>query len=127
MNLCIHSHGTPRANRGDRRRVPVMEMFLVGLCLSVFGFAIAAVAFGAATREESSKPAIQPAVPAVKPAASRFFSERVVPTIPLQVPIEVLLQQIENHVRLEQAAAESFVRFPTHDVLHSKTTSTFVN
>ena len=105
-----------------------MEMFLMGLCLSVFGFAIAAVAFGAATREESSKPAIQPALPAVKPAASRFFSERVVPTVPpLQVPIEVLLQQIENHVRLEQAAAESFVRFPTHDVLHSKTTSTFVN
>jgi hypothetical protein len=44
-----------------------------------------------------------------------------------QVPIEVLLLQIENHVRLEQAAAESFLAFPTHDHLHSKTPSPFVN
>jgi len=43
------------------------------------------------------------------------------------VPIEVLLYQIENHVRLEQAAAESFVAFPTQALLHSKTTSPFVN
>jgi len=35
--------------------------------------------------------------------------------------------QIENHVRLEQAAAESFVEFPTQALLHSKTTSPFVN
>ena len=46
---------------------------------------------------------------------------------PLQVPIEVLLLQIENHVRMEQAAAESFLASPTHDLLHSKTTSPFVN
>jgi len=44
-----------------------------------------------------------------------------------QVPIEVLLLQIENHVRLEQAAAESFVTFPTNAQLRSKTTSPLVN
>ena len=50
------------------------------------------------------------------------------PTVPpLQVPIEVLLLQIENHVRMEQAAAESFIAFPTQALLHSKTTSPFVN
>jgi len=43
------------------------------------------------------------------------------------VPIEVLLLQIENHVRMEQAAAESFIAFPSHALLHSKTTSSFVN
>jgi hypothetical protein len=59
----------------------------------------------------------------------RFFADRTAPSVPLQqqVPIELLIQQIENHIRLEQAAAESFVAFPTHDLLHSKTTSPFVN
>ncbi len=107
-----------------------MEMFLMGLCVSVFGLGVAAAAFGAATRSESSNSPVQPELPVVKPAVpTRFFSDRLVPTkVPEhQVPIEVLLQQIENHVRLEQAAAESFVEFPTHALLHSKTTSPFVN
>jgi hypothetical protein len=37
------------------------------------------------------------------------------------------LLQIENHVRMEQAAAESFLASPTNAQLHSKTTSPFVN
>jgi len=107
-----------------------MEMLLMVLCMSGFGFAVAALAFGAATRPQSSSPAVKPELPAVKTAVpARFFSNRVVPLAPPppQVPIEVLLQQIENHVRLEQAAAESFVEFPTHALLHSKTTSPLVN
>jgi hypothetical protein len=43
------------------------------------------------------------------------------------VPIEVLLLQIENHVRMEQAAAEVFLAFPSQARLHRKTTSPFVN
>jgi hypothetical protein len=108
-----------------------MEMLLMGLCMSVFGLGVAALAFGAATRSESSDSAVQPELPLVKAVApARFFSDRVPvpPTVlPRRVPIEVLLMQIENHVRLEQAAAESFVEFPTHALLHSKTTSPFVN
>ncbi len=112
-----------------------MEMLLMGLCMSVFGIGIAALAFGAATRSESSDSVVQPEVPLVKAVApARFFSDRVTapPTAPvtvpsLQVPIEVLLLQIENHVRMEQAAAEVFVAFPTEARLHSKTTSPFVN
>ena len=112
-----------------------MEMFLMGLCLSVFGMAIAAVAFGAATRSRSSDPTVQPQLPMVKAVApAHFFWERnavsatVPPAVPTwQVPIEVLLLQIENHVRMEQAAAESFLAFPTQALLHSKTTSPFVN
>ncbi len=105
-----------------------MEMFLMGLCLSLLGVAVAALTFRAATRPESSTPQVRPALPAVKAAPARFFSERGVPAIPSQqVPIEVLLLQIEKHVRLEQAAAESFVEFPSHALLHSKTTSPFVN
>ncbi|HET6934814.1 MAG TPA: hypothetical protein VFI72_08245 [Candidatus Angelobacter sp.] len=107
-----------------------MEMFLMGLCVSVFGLGVAVLAFGAATRQDSSAPAVKAAVPVMKEAPARFFSAGVVPAVPAtppQIPIEVLLQQIETHVRLEQAAAESFVEFPTHAVLHSKTTSAFVN
>lgn len=112
-----------------------MEMLLMGLCMAVFGMGVAAAAFGAATRSESSDAAVQPQLPLVKAVApARFFSDRaaVMPTVPpvvspRQVPIEVLLLQIENHVRMEQAAAESFLAFPTHALLHSKTTSPFVN
>lgn len=106
-----------------------MEMFLMAVCVSIFGLAVAALAFGAATRSESPEPAVQPPAPA-KAAPARFFADAVVPAVPAplpQIPIELLLQQIESHVRLEQAAAESFVNFPTHDVLHSKTSSPFVN
>lgn len=112
-----------------------MEMLLMGLCMAVFGMGVAAVAFGAATRSASSNSPLQPQLPLVKAAApARFFSDRaaVTPTVPpvalpRQVPIEVLLLQIENHVRMEQAAAESFLAFPTQARLHSKTTSPFVN
>jgi len=111
-----------------------MEMLLMGLCVAVFGMGVAAVAFGAATRSESSDSAVQPQLPLVKAVApARFFSDRVAvppppPAVPSwPVPIEVLLLQIENHVRMEQAAAESFIAFPTHALLHSKTTSPFVN
>jgi hypothetical protein len=111
-----------------------MEMLLMGLCMSVFGFGIAAAAFGAATRSKSSDSAVQPQLPLVKAATpARFFSDRAAatPTVPpvasRQVPIEVLLLQIENHVRMEQAAAEVFIAFPSQAHLHSKTASPFVN
>lgn len=112
-----------------------MEMFLMCLCMSIFGMGVAAAAFGAATRSESSDSTAQPRLPLVKAAAApRFFAETVaVPPatasiqLPIQVPIEVLLMQIENHIRQEQAAAESFISFPTQAHLHSKTSSPFVN
>ena len=109
-----------------------MEMFLMALCVSVFGMGVAALAFGAATRSESTNSAVQPEVPVAQVVApAHFFSDHVaVPNVVLphrQVPIEVLLMQIENHVRLEQAAAESFIEFPAQARLHTKTTSAFVN
>jgi hypothetical protein len=112
-----------------------MEMLLMGLCMAVFGMGIAALAFGAATRSESSDSPVQPQPSLVKPVVpARFFLDRaaVTPTMPpvippQQVPIEVLLLQIENHVRMEQAAAEMFLAFPSQARLHSKTTSPFVN
>ena len=108
-----------------------MEMFLMALCMTVFALGVAVAAFGAATRTGTPKAVAQPqpSLPKVV-APTRFFSDSpsAPPAIPSgQVPIEVLLLQIENHVRMEQAAAESFIAFPTEAQLHSKTASPFVN
>jgi hypothetical protein len=104
-----------------------MEMLLMGACLSVFGLAVACLAFGAATRmpEETEQVVAKPAV-----APARFFvTPRPVAPMAAQtaVPIEALLLQIENHVRLEQAAAECFLESPNASLLHSRTISPLVN
>lgn len=111
-----------------------MEMLLMGACLSLFGLVIAALAFGAATREGwATETAAAPVIEkdAMNRAASsaRFF---VNPTaLPAaartEIPIEALLLAIENHVRLEQAAAECFVEAPNAARLHSRTTSALLN
>lgn len=110
-----------------------MEMLLLGACLSVFGLAVAAMAFGAATRapEEAAPAQAAAGREAIQVAArpARFFINR--PALPVaarpQVPIEALLLQIENHVRLEQAAAECFLESPNASLLHSRTISPLVN
>jgi hypothetical protein len=107
-----------------------MEMLLMALCMSMFTLAVAALAFGAATRPAATSSPAQPELRPVKAAApGRFFADQVTPPAVPQphVPIEILLTQIENHVRLEQAAAESFLESPSHAQLHTKTTSAFVN
>ena len=107
-----------------------MEMFLMALCLSMFGLAVTAMAFGAATRSANSASPAQPELrPAKSLAPARFFADTVVPpkTSGPSVPTEVLLAQIDNHVRLEQAAAQSFLESPSDAQLHTKTTSAFVN
>ncbi len=107
-----------------------MEMLLMALCMSMFGLAVTALAFGAATRPERSSSPAKPELRPVQPvAAGRFFADRVAPPNRqgAHVPTAVLLAQIENHVRLEQAAAQSFLESPSHAQLHTKTTSVFVN
>ena len=106
-----------------------MEMLLMGACLAMFGLAVTCLAFGAATREEHPQ-AVPHKPEAVKAAApARFFVDRAIVPAAAQarVPIEALLLQIENHVRLEQAAAESFLESPTPALLHSRTISPLVN
>jgi hypothetical protein len=102
-----------------------MEMLMMGGALSLLGFAVVCLAFGAAVRAEREKPIpVQPETVLPKPAPSRFF---VTPrTTSAQVPIEALLLQIESHVRLEQAAAQSFLEYPTSALLHSRTVSPLI-
>src|ERR1035437_1049204 len=110
-----------------------MEMLVMGAFLSILGLAVACMAFGAATRREQERkatPAVELKV--AKPAAAtRFFVEPGELVIPLaarqRVPIEALLLQIEDHVRLEHVAAESYLASPNSTLLYSRTASRFVN
>jgi len=103
-----------------------MEMLLMGAVLAMFGLAVSCLAFGAATREE---PAARKEPVKAAAVNARFFADA--PALPVaartRVPIEALLLQIENHVRLEQAAAECFLETPNPTLLHSKTISSLVN
>jgi hypothetical protein len=106
-----------------------MEMFLMALCMSLLGVAATAIAFGAATRDEGREAEAVPAAkPVPAPAPTRFFVEEMPVAAPhSRVPIEALLLQIEQHIRLEQAAAESFLESPTARSLHSRTSSPLVH
>lgn len=104
-----------------------MEMFLMVFALALIGVAVSAGMFAAATHgvdpiPEAPAPARRPATAA---AAPRFFAEQA--TVDPAVPIEVLLLQLEQHIRLEQAAAEAFLTEPTRQSLHSQTVSPLVH
>ena len=109
-----------------------MEMFLMAAVMSLLAVAVSAVLFAAATRDgrpEATRPATRAAV-----EPQRFFAsaaDAAPAALPGKeagiVPVEALLLQIEQHIRLEQAAAESFIHTPSGQSLHSRTTSRLVN
>ena len=106
-----------------------MEMFLMVACIAMFGLGVTCMAFGAAAgpQEGAAEPEFKPQ-PAKAAVPAHFFAKggEIPLTLHAKVPIEVLLLQIENHVRLEHAAAESFVEFPTAEMLHSRTMSPLI-
>ena len=104
-----------------------MEMFLMVASMSVFGLAICSLAFAAATRAERSTPVAAPERLTVAEPVPQFFVDRTVPAPEAMVPLAALLLQIEHHVRLEQAAGESFHFAPTVQSLHMKTVSPLVH
>lgn len=99
-----------------------MEMFLMVAGISVISLAITCVLFAAATRNDGDRvdSRVEPSLALTPP---QFFVDDRAPIAAQRVPIEALLLQIERHVRLEQAAAESFLEAPTARALHSRTTS----
>ena len=103
-----------------------MEMFLMGLCLSLLGVAVSALTFGVATRGQRPAEA-EPAARRVAIPAPQFFVAEESKATAARVPVELLLAQLEQHVRLEQAAAESFLSLPTTDSLHTRTKSPLMN
>jgi hypothetical protein len=101
-----------------------MEMFLMAVALSLLGVAVSAVLFAAATRQSPQEEMrVAPELPVIVPP--RFFTDEA--AAPARIPIEALLLEIERHVRLEQAAAESFLHAPTVESLNSRTMSRLVH
>ncbi|HVX67980.1 MAG TPA: hypothetical protein VHA11_15310 [Bryobacteraceae bacterium] len=100
--------------------IVVLTFSLLGLAILSLPFWVAMFADGEPARARAELKPVAARLP------SRFFAENGVPQQP-QVPIEALLLQIENHIRVEQAAAETFLESPTAALLHSKTISPFVN
>ena len=103
-------------------------MFLMVAAMSLLGVAVSAGLFAAATRgaDQASQPEARPAEQIVL-APARFFVDDKAAQGYTAVPIEALLLQIERHVALEQAAAESFLHAPTAQSLHSRTLSPLVH
>ena len=107
-----------------------MEMFLMVVCLSLFGLAVTAAAFGMATESDRREQGAAHAPAAAKEVMpAQFFGDDVrLPPVPQQrIPLEALLLQIDHHVRLEQAAAEGFLLVPSPQLLHSRTVSPLVH
>ncbi len=100
-----------------------MEMFLMVLSLSVMGVLVSGVLFAVATREhgESAAPVFS-AVAAIDDE-ERFFMLRAPAAATRTIGADALILEIERHVRLEHAAAESFLLFPTAEALHMRTLS----
>jgi hypothetical protein len=102
-----------------------MEMFLSIMLTSLLGVLIAAVLFKAAIREPYALPPVEESRPQVP---SRFFADDTPRVRPMLRPdLEVLVLQIERHVRLEQAAAEAFHDFPSREALRMPTLSPLVH
>lgn len=104
-----------------------MLMFLTLLFMSLLAVAACAAAFSLATSGvDAQRGADHERVPAAEPP--RFFAQTQAPRpVAPRVPIEVLIGDIERHVRLEQAAAEAYLQLPTRDTLHAPTTSSLLN
>jgi hypothetical protein len=102
-----------------------MTMVLVLCGISLVLTALTAVALSVLVRAaDASEQKLLTAARHV--GAPKFFEKSAqgpFPVAPAAVPLELLLLRIDQHVRLEQAAAESFHQFPTVESLHRQTAS----
>jgi hypothetical protein len=104
-----------------------MVMFATILIMSLLAVAVCAVAFSAATRSEAH-PELEPERRLTLEPPRFFASPAAVKAAAAPgVPVELLLSQIERHVRLEQAAAEAYLELPTRDSLHTRTPAPRLN
>ena len=69
----------------------------------------------------------QPATPEMAVAPARFFAgENRIPAALVNLPIDLIVSQLEYHIRLEQAAAENFLHAPNLRNLHARTSSSLL-
>ena len=108
-----------------------MYMFLTILLAGVPVMILSCLLFVAAARKEKEKAESPPSEAHQAPRAvlaPRFFAGGSAGAeAPSRFDVDALLSEIERHIRLEQAAAESFLDAPTVESLRSQTTSPFMN
>ncbi len=103
-----------------------MLMFATILFTSLLALALCAAAFSLATASSEARGEPRPERKlALDPP--RFFAAAAQPDAASQVPLELLLRDVERHIRLEQAAAEAYLDLPTRDALHSPSASSLAN
>jgi len=99
---------------------PRMEMFLMVLTLSLVGVLVSGILFRASTRERGERAAAFSSLALAD--EERFFMIRPpAPANASRARADALVLEIERHVRLERAAAEAFLQFPTAEALHMRT------
>ena len=102
-----------------------MAMVLTLFCISLVLTVATALMLAAALRPAETPPVVRKNS---RPEATpHFFGSEIpqfVPGVPASaVPIEALLLELDRHVRLERAVAESFHLSPTPQSLHVHTVS----
>ena len=106
-----------------------MAMFLVLFGISFVLAVMTAILLSALLRNGESAPVVRKTPR--PPDAPGFFNAEVPAAVSdgsaSAVPVEALLLEIERHVRLERAAAESFHVSPTPESLHVHTASRLVH
>jgi hypothetical protein len=87
---------------------------------------MSAIVYGASPRDAAAKEIRPGTTPDL--GASRFFQGDLAgPAVRSPLPVDAVIAQIERHIRLEQAAAESFLEIPARETLHAPSASRFVN
>lgn len=105
-----------------------MTVVLTLLSVSLVLTFVTALLLASALREEpADRPAPKIRLELGGPAFFGQSEKRRPDILASTVPVEVLLLQLERHVRLEQAAAESFHLCPTAASLHMPTASPLVH
>ena len=102
-----------------------MTMVLTLFCISLVLTLVTAVLLSAAIRPAETTPVVRKTSQVEAP--THFFDSEIphyVSGLPASgVPIEALLLELDRHVRLERAVAESFHLSPTPQSLHVHTAS----
>ena len=97
-----------------------MATFLILFGISFVLVVITAILLSALLRSGESAPVVRKTPR--PPGPPGFFESAVPPSVSAGpasgVPVEAMLLEIERHVRLERAAAESFHQSPTAQSLH---------
>lgn len=104
-----------------------MPMFLTMMALCFPLLVLCALVMLRQQSREQSPPVATPERRMALPEPRFFVQSLGANRVAGRLPRELLLRQIERHVRLEVAAAESFLELPSTDSLHAESGSPLMN